>query len=1148
MGNQTFQKLITFITSTIFVPISLANPVGGNVISGGITINQMNPNHTIVNQSTPNGIINWQSFNIGAGETTSFLNGSGITLNRVNPASGMSSIYGRLTATGKIIIVNQSGIFFGPGSVVDVGGIIASTSDISNENFNAGRYIFDRPSPTSAAVVNEGTIRAAQYGLVALVGTGVQNDGTIQANLGSVVLASGNKFTFDLAGDRLINFAVTEPATTRGIGPHGPLRNGVSNRGTILADGGRIIMTARAAQGVLDNSINMEGVAQARSVYQRNGEIILSGEGGPINVAGRLDVRGTQGHSGGTVKVLAKKVRVIKPAVIDASGDAGGGLVLLGGNFYGKGPEPNSVSTFIDSGAVIMADATRKGKGGGIAIWSDGDTRVYGNISAKGGPTGGEGGFVETSGHYLDVNGATVNTSAPLGKTGTWLLDPTNIDICTGGGCAPTFNASVLYNGTTNFSPNGAASGGQINADFLLTQLNTNNITVSTAGPGPEAGDITVSAPLVGNGVTKWNSPNTLALLAAGSVFINNVVSGPGAFTASAGTGNVLVNANISTASFGASGNTIVFNNSPVITTTGGSPFSQVYSNPVVLTAGTNTTFSETGGQTIFFGSTINGAGSLAVNNTGTVQFNDSLGNTTPLTSLIISGAGFIQPPGNPAIVRTTGNQIWNGPLSSSFTPTFETVSPGAVIQINSPSFSGLVNLNLMPSGGNSTVQITTPVANYGGTSVFVTGTGVNNTLSVQTVDPSQFWIVTGPSSGDFASTDGLTFNGSFSGIQNLVGGLNADTFMIAGDYAGLINGGASGIKTLDFRFIFPSVHTLSLTGVSSNGFSGVSNVGPVGGFTNINAVIAPNTSVNTIVGPNLDNSWTLGSLPPSTLSSAGKTLNFTDYRILTGGSGSDNFVFTTPGFNGLIDGGGGLINRIDLSALNFADQTQLNGLGSQVGYSGLSSLGFQFTNINQLLGPTATATTNRLTGPNLPSFWALAGIGTGNLSSQGQGFLLFQNYPNLIGQGFSNVVSLPKPGVLTLSSTMDTFYEDPIHFNSNFTTYIGNGSFVDLNGLTPTFDPITRGFVINVNGIRYTLFGFRNLQPPVTTEETDAVTKNEIIQATTTNQDKRNKLEEPKQTYRTDEITDFLEKVADNPAFNTPDVKVSLQCMVKSG
>jgi filamentous hemagglutinin family protein len=412
-GNGTCTgKIFVFLATVSCVATVNANPVLDNVAAGNVTV-QQNPGITQVNQSSQNAIINWQSFNISTQEKTQFVqpNASSVALNRISPNQGASQIYGQLTANGRIILVNQAGIYFGPGSRVDVGGIIASTSDITNANFLAGKYIFDQASPYAGSVINEGTIRAANYGLVALVGTGVRNDGTIQARSGNIVLASGNKFTFDLYGDQLVNFSVDAPATTAGVDQNGKkLSDGVKNTGALLADGGTIIMSARAAEGVVDNAVNMQGVAQARSVSKRNGVIILDGGDGTVSVAGTMNVSGKRaGSHGGTVKILAKHVRVHAPTVIDASGDAGGGTVLIGGNEHGAGPEYNAADTYVDSGVVINANAITHGNGGKVIVWSDNDTRFHGSISAQGGALSGDGGFVETSGHYLDVDNIKIN-------------------------------------------------------------------------------------------------------------------------------------------------------------------------------------------------------------------------------------------------------------------------------------------------------------------------------------------------------------------------------------------------------------------------------------------------------------------------------------------------------------------------------------------------------------------------------------------------------------------------------------------------------------------------------------------------------------------------------------------------------------------
>jgi len=116
-----------------------------------------------------------------------------------------------------------------------------------------------------------------------------------------------------------------------------------------------------------------------------------------------------------------------KTATVNASGDAGGGTILIGGNFQGKGPEQNAVRTIVGQEAVIRADAVTTGNGGKVIVWSDVGTAFSGSVTARGGAQSGDGGFVEISGKHLDFLPRLVDTRAPHGVTGTLLLDPVDL-------------------------------------------------------------------------------------------------------------------------------------------------------------------------------------------------------------------------------------------------------------------------------------------------------------------------------------------------------------------------------------------------------------------------------------------------------------------------------------------------------------------------------------------------------------------------------------------------------------------------------------------------------------------------------------------------------------------------------------------------
>src|SRR3546814_530721 len=108
-----------------------------------------------------------------------------------------------------IFLINPNGILFGRGSQVNVAGLVASTLNISDADFSAGRYRFTGSG--GGQVLNWGTINA-DGGYIALLGANVSNEGLIQANMGTVALVAGEEITLDLAGDGLLNVAVNRGA------------------------------------------------------------------------------------------------------------------------------------------------------------------------------------------------------------------------------------------------------------------------------------------------------------------------------------------------------------------------------------------------------------------------------------------------------------------------------------------------------------------------------------------------------------------------------------------------------------------------------------------------------------------------------------------------------------------------------------------------------------------------------------------------------------------------------------------------------------------------------------------------------------------------------------------------------------------------
>ena len=159
-------------------------------------------------------------FNIGVGEKT-HVRAAELQLDRAQPRhrrARPSQILGSLDANGKVFVVNRDGIIFGAGAVINTAGFLATTSDITNEDFMAGRFNFQIPGRPDASIVNMGTITATSGGFAALVAPGVRNSGTITATLGTVALGAGNTFNLDFYGDKLITLGVGDQIAAPGEG------------------------------------------------------------------------------------------------------------------------------------------------------------------------------------------------------------------------------------------------------------------------------------------------------------------------------------------------------------------------------------------------------------------------------------------------------------------------------------------------------------------------------------------------------------------------------------------------------------------------------------------------------------------------------------------------------------------------------------------------------------------------------------------------------------------------------------------------------------------------------------------------------------------------------------------------------------------
>ena len=325
----------------------LANPEGGTVAAGDAAISGQGTARVLVTQSSQRALIDWQGFSIGAGETTRFIqpDADAVAANRV-VGDDPSEIFGRLEANGRVVLINRNGVVFGRGSRVDSAGLLATVHDLDGSTFLTERTLrFDVSGEAGSMVVNEGTITVSDAGLAALVAPRVRNGGTIRAS--RVTLASARGFALDLYGDGLLRFA---PGDALEESPgEGAL---VDSGGWLEADGGEIRLSARAAEAVVNASVNVSGVVRARRVSQSGGVIRLEGPG-EVRVASQARVEASGGSGGGEVVVEAGQF-VNDGAVLAEGGSGAGGRVHIAGSRVGLG---GRVSATGSSGGEVVVES-----------------------------------------------------------------------------------------------------------------------------------------------------------------------------------------------------------------------------------------------------------------------------------------------------------------------------------------------------------------------------------------------------------------------------------------------------------------------------------------------------------------------------------------------------------------------------------------------------------------------------------------------------------------------------------------------------------------------------------------------------------------------------------------------------------------------
>ncbi len=457
---QRLRQILAFFVLPLIYALLLppglvhALPVDGQVEAGTAVFNS--PAANILNVTTSDQvIINWRSFNIDTHETVNFIQPAvtSMALNRVL-GGGPSIIAGALHANGGVILVNPSGIDFRPTAMVNVGALIASSVNISSQDFLAGHYRFVREGAEPVGMVmNEGKILAVRDGFILLLGGAVGNTGSLTAELGRVALASGDTFIVTITDNKLIAVAVDKALQSQIVLADGTtLKDAVSNKGLISAPGGKVELKAKTLSNIFDRAVNQEGVVEVDSMVDHAGAIELVADTGLVRNAGALHANGTFDNpdagsiliSGGT----AIQAGLLKANAFDL-GRAG------------KAEIYSQHGTWLLGGSVTEAKADGfRGTGGDVRVnaW-EGNTYFHSGalIDVSGGGFEGDAGFIELSaGSDLRWNGS-LRGVAQNGFTGArLLLDPLNIILNSTTQTAPTNNA----NGTPDVGVEDAPTAG----------------------------------------------------------------------------------------------------------------------------------------------------------------------------------------------------------------------------------------------------------------------------------------------------------------------------------------------------------------------------------------------------------------------------------------------------------------------------------------------------------------------------------------------------------------------------------------------------------------------------------------------------------------------------------------------------------------
>ena len=449
-----------------------AMPEQGKVVAGQGEIARPDDKTMVINQKTDRLALDWQKFNIAKDEKVHFDQNSksAIAINRV-VGDGRSIIDGSLSATGNVFVINPNGVLFGKNSSVDVGGLVASTANVTDDdlkNFTQGKgdLGLQIAAGREASVINAGTIKA-EGGLVALHATTVENTGTIANEGGTTALAAAKSLNIaaDTAGK--LNFTV-----------NGSLANAKAlNSGMLQSDGGYIVMTAKSAGDVMSTVVNNTGIIEAKTLHTNDkGEILLDGgASGQVEVSGTLNASGMEaGQSAGSIKVIGQKTIINDGTNLLARGTIDGGkietsgdVLNLGENFNidAKGKNGKAGEWLLDPLNVYIADDDPTTAYDATKI----DIKKYESDNSL---------SSNTSINYHDPTSKDTADASAVSSAITWIKTKTITDLLNKG--TDVTIQAIATNGVANITVNSPIKK-EAGADATFTLDAMRNITINKA-------------------------------------------------------------------------------------------------------------------------------------------------------------------------------------------------------------------------------------------------------------------------------------------------------------------------------------------------------------------------------------------------------------------------------------------------------------------------------------------------------------------------------------------------------------------------------------------------------------------------------------------------------------------------------------------